>query len=152
MIVKEVQRMLSEKSKRHQADLARLGQQALYEPLSHNVLLLEPTPQIRAMDTILRNAVTDDVDFLFYFDRLSALLIVRYTSLSFRYAQTSADSLIELWTIYRCSQNRSLLLEATLTRVLRPPALSQQQSSFALAHLLRPDCGASFLIVLSGTC
>ena len=77
MIVKDIQRKLVEKSKRHQDDLSRLGKQVQHEPLSSNVLLLAQTPQIRAMDTILRNPTTSDVEFLFYFDRLAALLIER---------------------------------------------------------------------------
>ena len=77
MIIKDIQRTLLEKSKRHQDDLARLGKQVQDEPLSGNVLLLSQTPQIRAMDTILRNPDTTDVDFIFYFDRLAALLIER---------------------------------------------------------------------------
>ena len=83
MIVEDIQRKLFEKSKRHQADLARLGKQAQDEALSPNVLLLSQSNQIKAMDTILRNPTTSDVDFLFYFDRLATLIVERYASLSF---------------------------------------------------------------------
>lgn len=70
-----MQRVLQEKSKKHQEDLQRLGKQAEDEPLSPNVLLLEQTKQIVGMSTIIQNPMTDEVDFLFYFDRLSTLLV-----------------------------------------------------------------------------
>lgn len=75
MVVKHVQRVLLEKSKKHQEDLQRLGKQVEDEPLSSNVSLLEQTKQIVGMSTIIQNPMTDEVDFLFYFDRLSTLLI-----------------------------------------------------------------------------
>ena len=75
MIVKHVQMMLKEKSRRHQDDLKRLGQQVEDEPLSPNVLILHPTNQLQGMSTILHSANTDSVDFIFYFDRLACLLI-----------------------------------------------------------------------------
>lgn len=75
MVVKHVQRVLQEKSKMHQEDLRRLGEQVEDEPLSSNVLILEQTKQIVGMSTIIQNPITDEVDFIFYFDRLSALLV-----------------------------------------------------------------------------
>lgn len=75
MVVKHVQRILLEKSKKHQEDLQRLGKQVEDEPLPSNILLLEQTKQIVGMSTIIQNPMTDKVDFLFYFDRLSTLLI-----------------------------------------------------------------------------
>ncbi|KAI4172875.1 MAG: hypothetical protein LQ343_003282 [Gyalolechia ehrenbergii] len=77
MVVKHVQLLLVKKSRKHQEDLKRLGQQVEDEPLSPNVLLLNQTKQIIAMTTILQNPLTDDVDFIFYFDRLTALLVER---------------------------------------------------------------------------
>ena len=77
MVVKHVQRRLEEKSEKHQEDLRRLGKQAKDEPLAANVFVLQPTTQIRAMDTILQNPSTDPDDFQFYFDRLAALLVER---------------------------------------------------------------------------
>lgn len=75
MVVKHVQRVLEEKSKKHQEDLQKLGKQVEDEPLSSNVLLLKQTKQIVGMSTIIQDPKTDEVDFLFYFDRLSTLLV-----------------------------------------------------------------------------
>lgn len=77
MVVKHVQRLLQEKSRKHQDDLKRLGEQVEDEPLSPNVLVLEQTKQILGMSTIIQNSMTETVDFIFYFDRLSALLVER---------------------------------------------------------------------------
>ncbi|MCJ1239487.1 Uridine kinase [Varicellaria rhodocarpa] len=75
MVVKHIQRTLTEKSRKHQDELVRLGKQVEDEPLSPNVLLLSETPQIRGMNTILQSPTTSEVDFIFYFDRLATLLI-----------------------------------------------------------------------------
>lgn len=77
MVVKHIQLLLVKKSRKHQEDLKRLGQQVEDEPLGSNVLLLKKTSQIVAMTTILQNPATDDVDFIFYFDRLTTLLVER---------------------------------------------------------------------------
>lgn len=77
MVVKHVQRLLQEKSRKHQDDLKRLGDQVEDEPLSPNVLVMEQTKQILGMSTIIQNSMTETVDFIFYFDRLSALLVER---------------------------------------------------------------------------
>ncbi|MCJ1465925.1 Uridine kinase [Pseudocyphellaria aurata] len=75
MVVEHVRRVLDEKSTKHQEDLQKLGKQVEDEPLSSNVLLLQQTKQVVAMSTIIQDPMTDDVDFLFYFDRLSTLLV-----------------------------------------------------------------------------
>ena len=75
MVVKHVQRLLQEKSKKHQEDLQRLGSQVDDEPFSRNVLLINQTKQITGISTIMQSPNTDQVDFRFYFDRLSTLLI-----------------------------------------------------------------------------
>lgn len=77
MVVKHVQRLLQEKSRKHQDDLKTLGEQVEDEPLSPNVLVMEQTKQILGMSTIIQNSMTETVDFIFYFDRLSALLVER---------------------------------------------------------------------------
>lgn len=77
MVVRHIQRILKEKSERHQDALKELGKQVKDEPLSKNAVLLRQTDQIIGMSTIIQNPSTDDVDFIFYFDRLSALLIER---------------------------------------------------------------------------
>lgn len=75
MVVKHVQHVLQEKSKKHQEDLQKLGKQVEDEPLSSNILLLTQTKQIVGMSTIIQDPMTDKVEFLFYFDRLSTLLV-----------------------------------------------------------------------------
>lgn len=77
MIVKHTQRTLAEKSKKHQMDLRRLGQEVEDEPLSSDVTQLKQTKQMIGMSTIIQNPATEEVDFIFYFDRLSALLVER---------------------------------------------------------------------------
>lgn len=75
MIVGQTRQILKAKSQRHSAELERLGQQAEDMELSQNVMLLEDRPQIKGIGTILRNPNTDAVDFAFYTDRLTALLV-----------------------------------------------------------------------------
>lgn len=77
IVVGHVKRTLKEKSRKHQEELQRLGKQAEDEPLSENVLLLEQTREIMGMNTVIQNPITTEVDFIFYFDRLSSLLIER---------------------------------------------------------------------------
>ena len=77
IVVGHVKRTLKEKSRKHQEELQRLGKQVEDEPLSENVLLLEQTREIVGMNTIIQNPITTEVDFIFYFDRLSSLLVER---------------------------------------------------------------------------
>ena len=77
MVVQHVKMILVGKSKKHQEDLRRLGKEVEDEPLSENVLVLQETPQIRAMGTIIQNPFTPEVEFIFYFDRLATLLVER---------------------------------------------------------------------------
>ncbi|KAG9796031.1 uridine kinase, partial [Aureobasidium melanogenum] len=71
--------MLSHRNRRpissHNAELERLGQQIEDYTLSDNAIILAGKPQITGVSTILRNPVTSQIDFIFYFDRLAALLI-----------------------------------------------------------------------------
>ncbi|KAI9879081.1 MAG: Uridine kinase [Pleopsidium flavum] len=77
MVVGHIQRTLKDKSKKHQAELQTLGKRVEDEPLSPNVLLMKQTRQIIAMNTIIQNPMTDDMDFIFYFDRLATLVVER---------------------------------------------------------------------------
>ena len=77
MVVQHVRGSLKEKSERHQEELKRLGDAVGNEPLSKNILLLPQTTQIVGMSTMIQNPMTEAVDFVFYFDRLSSLLIER---------------------------------------------------------------------------
>ncbi|KAG8527432.1 uncharacterized protein KY384_007584 [Bacidia gigantensis] len=75
MVVGRIRQTLEEKSRRHQADLEHLGKQAEDEPLSGNVAIVNHTIQVKGMSTILQDPLTDDVDFIFYLDRLTTILI-----------------------------------------------------------------------------
>ncbi|KAL4885303.1 uridine kinase family-domain-containing protein [Aspergillus karnatakaensis] len=75
MVVQHIQRNLEEKSEKHSATLQELRRIASDEQLSPNVVLMPQTTQFVGINTILQNPDTEQVDFVFYFDRLAALLI-----------------------------------------------------------------------------
>ena len=109
MIVKHVQRVLVEKSRKHQEELKSLGKEVKDEPLAQNVLLLKQTPQIRGMNTVIQNPNSTEVDIIFYFDRLATLLVERYL--------TSSKSAVSsyLW-LHRAMDN----LHFKATKVVTP--------------------------------
>jgi uridine kinase len=75
MVTQYIEGKLSEKSAKHRAELKRLGKAVEEEPLSQRVLLLAQTPQLKGMNMIIQDRDTPMEDFIFYFDRLAALLI-----------------------------------------------------------------------------
>ena len=75
MVIQYIENKLIEKSKSHRAELRKLGQSSEDDPLSDEVLLLDQTPQLRGMSTIIQDVDTSAEDFIFYFDRLSTLLV-----------------------------------------------------------------------------
>lgn len=75
MVSKHIQRKLQEKSERHTEELRRLGLLAAKVELPPNVHVLPSTPQFLGMNSILQDPATEQVDFVFYFDRLAAILI-----------------------------------------------------------------------------
>ncbi len=75
MVVDRIQSILSHKSKMHQIELKRLGKFAEDTPLSPNVLFLPQTRQIRGINTLLLGPDIDREEFIFYFDRMSTLLV-----------------------------------------------------------------------------
>lgn len=77
MVVKHIQRALQEKSKRHIQTLVELGEYRPNEPFSSNIDILPDTAQMKGMHTIIHNKETTREDFVFYFDRLSTLLVER---------------------------------------------------------------------------
>lgn len=77
MVVKHMQHILNEKSRKHTADLKKLGQQVEDEPLSSQVLLLENTPQLVGMSTVIQDQLSEREEFIFNFDRITTLLIER---------------------------------------------------------------------------
>jgi uridine kinase len=78
MVVQFIQHRLLEKSTHHRAALTRLETGAKSEPLSDQVIAMKQTSQMRGMNTIIHNIDTPSEDFIFYFDRLSALLVEQY--------------------------------------------------------------------------
>lgn len=78
MVVKHIQRKLQEKSEQHTQELRKLGLIAAKVELPPNVHVLPSTPQFLGMNTVLQNPETEQVDFVFYFDRLASILIERY--------------------------------------------------------------------------
>lgn len=81
MVVKHIQRKLDEKSEKHSADLYKLVEIASGEQLSPKVQVMAATPQFLGINTILQSPETEQVDFVFYFDRLACLLIEKYAVL-----------------------------------------------------------------------
>lgn len=77
MVSDRIQKILSHKSKLHQIELRRLGEVAEDAPLSSNAIILKQTNQIRGINTLLLNPETPREDYIFYFDRMVALLIER---------------------------------------------------------------------------
>jgi uridine kinase len=75
MVVQYIDNKLIEKSKSHRADLRKLGLTSEDDPLSSNVMLLDQTPQLRGMSTMIQDIDTTAEDFIFYFDRLATLLV-----------------------------------------------------------------------------
>jgi uridine kinase len=77
MVVEHIRRRLQEKSEKHTADLKKLQALAAEKELSPNIVVVKETPQLLGMNTILQDPATEQVDFVFYFDRLASLLIER---------------------------------------------------------------------------
>jgi uridine kinase len=75
MVSDQVRKTLKTKSSQHQAELRRLGQIAEDSPLSSNAIVLKQTNQVKGMHTLLMDPSTSREDFVFYFDRMVALLI-----------------------------------------------------------------------------
>jgi uridine kinase len=75
MVSNQVRQTLHSKSVQHQSELRRLGKIAEDRPLSENAIILRQTNQVKGMHTLLMNPDTSREDFVFYFDRMVALLI-----------------------------------------------------------------------------
>ncbi|TKX21893.1 uridine kinase [Elsinoe australis] len=80
MVTDRIHKTLHAKSKLHQVELRRLGKVASEMDLSQNVTILTQTPQVRGINTLLMDPDTSREDFIFYFDRLCALLIETATT------------------------------------------------------------------------
>ncbi|RGP78192.1 uridine kinase [Fusarium longipes] len=75
MMVQFVEKKLFEKSRHHREALSRLEVASRDSALSDRVVVLNDTPQLKFMNTILQDIDTDPEDFIFYFDRLASLII-----------------------------------------------------------------------------
>ncbi|KAK4202808.1 putative uridine/cytidine kinase [Triangularia verruculosa] len=75
MVTQFIQQKLLEKSTHHRAELTRLETGALSQPLTPKVHIMNQTSQMRGMNTIIHNIDTSSEDFIFYFNRLAALLV-----------------------------------------------------------------------------
>ncbi|KAM0474864.1 hypothetical protein ACHAPX_007385 [Trichoderma viride] len=75
MMVQFIEKKLFVKSIHHREALARLEVRDRDEPLSDRVVVMSEAPQIKFMNTILQDIDTTAEDFIFYFDRLAALIV-----------------------------------------------------------------------------
>ncbi|KAI1635616.1 uridine kinase [Biscogniauxia mediterranea] len=75
MVTQYIERKLLEKSTHHRAALKSLEAGYETEPLSERAIILKETPQLKSMTTLIQDIDTSSEDFIFYFDRLSCLLI-----------------------------------------------------------------------------
>jgi uridine kinase len=75
MISDRVHKTLKEQSIKHQSDLRRLGRVAEIAPLSPNVIELPQTNQVMGITTLLLSPLISREEFIFYFDRLTVMLI-----------------------------------------------------------------------------
>ncbi|KAH3909422.1 uridine/cytidine kinase [Parastagonospora nodorum] len=75
MVSDQVRKTLADKSELHQVELKRLGRIAEDNPLSKNAIVLKQTNQVRGVHTLLLDPKTSREDFVFYFDRMVALLV-----------------------------------------------------------------------------
>lgn len=87
MVSDRVHKTLKDKSKQHQHDLRRLGKVCEDALLSKNVISLQHTNQNRGINTILMDPDISREDFIFYFDRLTVMLIEKATESALHFAQ-----------------------------------------------------------------
>ena len=81
MVTGQIQKTLAHKSAQHQLELTRLGKIAEDTPLSSNAIILEQTNQIKGIHTLLMNPNTSSENYIFYFDRMAALLVDKAVNL-----------------------------------------------------------------------
>ncbi|KAF2672113.1 uridine-cytidine kinase-like protein-like 1 [Microthyrium microscopicum] len=75
MLSDRIKKTLAIKSAAHQQQLARLGNQAQADMPLVNVEVLAQTPQVVGINTLLLSGRVSREDFIFYVDRLAALLV-----------------------------------------------------------------------------
>ncbi|KAG5419408.1 URK1 [Candida metapsilosis] len=83
LMIKHIKNQLALKSKRHLQNLKSLGYNIEFKIENYpNLKILKPTNQLRGINSILFNKETSRDDFIFYFNRLSGLLI-EYAQVNF---------------------------------------------------------------------
>lgn len=85
MVSDRVHKTLAQKSKMHQLELKRLGKISEDTELSSNVCIIEHTNQVRGINTLLMNPELEREDFIFYFDRLTVMLIEKACEAGLRF-------------------------------------------------------------------
>lgn len=86
MVSDRVHKTLKDKSKLHQTELQRLGNVSEDAPLSDNVTVLEPTKQVRGINTLLMDPDLPREEFIFYFDRLVVMMVEKATERALNFA------------------------------------------------------------------
>ena len=86
MVSDRIHKTLQHKSKLHQLELRRLGKVSEDAPLSDHVNILQHTNQVRGINTLLMDPELEREEFIFYFDRLAAMLIEKATEVGPRFA------------------------------------------------------------------
>ena len=92
MVSDRVHKTLQQKSKSHQIELRRLGKVSEDAPLSANVTILQHTNQVRGINTLLMDPELDREDFIFYFDRLAAMLIEKACEQALHFASCKVST------------------------------------------------------------
>lgn len=140
MVVQYIERKLLEKSTHHRAALTQLEIDASAEPLSDKVFILDQTPQLRGMNTILQDIDTSAEDFIFYFDRLACLLVEKYAAACLQHAREKRLTILGRSTMSDSRSTTQRRPRATSTRVFRPRVRLRQCSCSVAAPRLRRRC------------
>ncbi len=138
MVTQYVERKLVEKSRSHREALRRLGSDTKDEPLNNNVIIVDHTPQVRGINTIIQDVDTSAEDFIFYFDRMATLLVeTALNSTNFRPKQVE--------TAANCTYNG-------LVRNGEPSAVVVLRAGAAFETGLKrviPDCRTGRILIQS---
>jgi len=125
MVSDRVHKTLESKSRLHRAELKRLGKSSEDAVMSENVMVIDQTPQVVGVNTLLLDPETPTDDFIFYFDRLTVLLIdraVTYTRFVQSQVQTAKGSYAGLQLAGEvsavCILRGGSILETGLKRVI----------------------------------
>lgn len=86
MVSDRIHNTLQHKSRLHQLELRRLGKASEDASLSENVIILQPTNQVRGINTLLMSPELCREDFIFYFDRLALMLVEKAADAGARFA------------------------------------------------------------------